>query len=868
MRPLFATIFLLAGTSVVAQEKLQLPDGAVAQLGVHRLRVPNHVRDFVLSPDGSTLIVAIPPKKENESSVLLFDTSTGFVRKRLALRSAHRLAISQDRNALAIDTGTSVELWDLAKEERIRSVAYADTANSANSLAVSPDGRYAVLATVSKNRPILLRWDMTTGEAMPTLTLPGERVPFVHFSRDGSKLIGARNGDRYNNKVVAAETTIWDTKTGKVVREHQADGTHIAVSPEGNLVAQAADNAIHVVDIDAPKKRVSIPVASSYFAFLPDGKQLNILLPDGTIRLWDVVNNKELRALEGRTYAYDRRPQFSADGKTLAFLNEHLHNVASSFQLWQLASGKQFRYPTGHPNTVNGLAYSPNGKLLASCSGDVLLLYDPATGRELRRWIAHKSTIEQITFSPDGKLLASASVDGTIGVWDAATGQERHRFNARDSVKSIAFSRDGSSLISATSERTIQTWDLDKGVAVRSVVAPINLKSPILAPSGDLVASFGSGEARDRYQAVNLPIRWFNVRTGNSLPPLEVRPRSRDEPNGFGIDGSIVWEVVFSPDSKLFATSDSVQTQSLRVILGDHQIRVWETVTRREILRLTNLPAYSSLLGMSPDNRVLAHGIGQGHGWGWGAADRALILRDIASAQNHSMTGKEGNSPRQYDEIFKQFRQVTGHLGAITSMAFSPDSKFLATGGSDSVIYLWPVKDFLKPMEFAADKDDTSSYWPKLADGDAGKAYRAIAQLEHRPKDAVALLRKHVRPIPKLDEGTIAGYIKELSSTNFAARQRAYLALDKAGEQAAHALLAAQKMPFDLEMRRRIETLLEKLENPFIDADQLRSYRSLVLLERLNTPEAREFLSDLTQGAPAAWLTVEARHALKRAPGK
>jgi len=65
-------------------------------------------------------------------------------------------------------------------------------------------------------------------------------------------------------------------------------------------------------------------------------------------------------------------------------------------------------------------------------------------------------------------------------------------------------------------------------------------------------------------------------------------------------------------------------------------------------------------------------------------------------------------------------------------------------------------------------------------------------------------------------------------------------------------------------VKRRLESLLEKLDDPLTELNQLRAHRCIVLLERIGTPEARALLSELAQGAPAAWLTVEAREAHRR----
>src|SRR5262249_5316545 len=206
----------------------------------------------------------------------------------------------------------------------------------------------------------------------------------------------------------------------------------------------------------------------------------------------------------------------------------------------------------------------------------------------------------------------------------------------------------------------------------------------------------------------------------------------------------------------------------------------------------------------------------------------------------------------------------TGHLGAITCLAFSPDGKYLATGGSDQVVYIWRVEHFFKRPALPAWKGDVADYWPHLIDADAGKAYRAIAQLERKPKETVELLRKHLKPAQAAEDKVIAQHLRELASGNFAVRQQASNTLEKLGEQTAPHVTAALKKPANLEAKRRLETLLEKLDRPMENADNLRVYRCLVLLQRLNTPEARELLDELSRGAPSSWLTAEARYSLQR----
>jgi hypothetical protein len=301
------------------------------------------------------------------------------------------------------------------------------------------------------------------------------------------------------------------------------------------------------------------------------------------------------------------------------------------------------------------------------------------------------------------------------------------------------------------------------------------------------------------------------------------------------------------------------------MVLSDHTVRIWETGTRREIMRLTDNPIGTRLLAISPDNRILAQGVGSSQGWGHGT-DQTLILRDISLAQNESLaeTKQPGGRYPSYDQIKKRFRVIAGHLGSVTCMAFSPDSKYLATGGSDQVIYIWPVKDFITRAELPESTEEIATLWERLAEPAGGDAYKAIAQLERRPKETLAFVRQHLKPAPTAEQKAIRQHVRDLSAANYSVRQQAYVALEKLGEQAKSHLQLELKTQPNLEVKRRVESLLEKLERPFDDAAQLRAYRALTVLERIGGADARTLLEELARGAASAWLTQEARHSLDR----
>jgi hypothetical protein len=211
--------------------------------------------------------------------------------------------------------------------------------------------------------------------------------------------------------------------------------------------------------------------------------------------------------------------------------------------------------------------------------------------------------------------------------------------------------------------------------------------------------------------------------------------------------------------------------------------------------------------------------------------------------------------------------RLDGHSGSICTLAFAPDGRRLATASGDTTGLIWDLQPLYAKTGVAPGKlnaESVNAYWTDLASADAAVAYEAICALAAAPAQALPLLKQHLKPAALVDGKRVARLIDQLDSEQFKVRQKAQDDLLKIGDQVVPLIVKKLQGFHSLEMRKRLERLHAKLTTPPWSVECLQVARAIEVLERMASPEARQLLQKLVEGAPGAFATTEAQQALRR----
>ena len=496
-----------------------------------------------------------------------------------------------------------------------------------NSIAFSPDGMY--LATGDYNGKLSI-WDASTGEKIKTISAHGDTIVKVAYSPDGTRLATA-----------SADGTakLWDTKTYEMLFSFtaQANGggtiRSLAFSPDGRKLATAQD--VHGVDIwDTSTGNLEITLnyycsAVSDVAFSPDGKNLatsELCPPDNLVKV------VRLGSFDKNIYDY---------------MGTNWVAVKDLISPDQLIKSKD------HTDIVYGVAFSPDGAMLASASDDnTVIVTDVSDGSS--KFTLHDSwNVHTVTYSPDGKYIATGNAMGQIKLWDASlvSGYESKEIAAQQKeISGLAFSPDGTRIATADNsyiQPIPNIWPITGGSPLKldsadnALHPDRNISSIAFSPDGKNLIS-------GMFEPKNCTVIFWDAVSGEQIKTL-------DDPYCKDNDKKVIFDVAYSPDGKHVAAAE-----------GEKRAVIWDAQTGKIMHELSVGENFVYSVAFSPNGKFLAAG----------NEDMLATIWDVS-------TGSKVNT-------------LEGHTGWVDALAFSPDGKLLLTGSADSTAILWDLEKGIK----------------------------------------------------------------------------------------------------------------------------------------------------------------------------
>jgi WD40 repeat protein/serine/threonine protein kinase len=592
-------------------------------------------------------------------------------------------------------------------------VLYAAKGSQYWGLATSADGHYLAAGNMSKEVKL---FDAVSGKELEPLREHAGMVGAVAFSPQGGQL--ATGG-------IDKHVILWDVATRKVIRKLPVQQPIMALAyrPDGKQLATAGkDGTVRVWNLATGEEVLTIAGHAGMgacVAFSPDSRRLASCGPDFEVRICDANTGQETKRLAGHRL-FISTLVFHQDGRHL------LSGGLDGVRIWDLQTGQE---KGGQLNNSSAAcaAFSPDGERLVTGGWDkTVKVWDWRSGEEVLALAGHTDVLSAVAFSGDSRLV-SGSVDGTLRLWNAAPladNDPRYGRKLRGHhlpVLGLAFSPDSRYLLTGSADGTAKLWEVPAGKLVHTLAdhdtmitsaafyAGGNLLTTVTADGTLVQWDPATGQRRRTLRRQLGPGLGFGFRAAFSADGERFASQRKDgtigvieTASGRELAASLTVasvSAVLSPDGKQLAAANTL-------LSGVHLLDV------ESGKKLAELPDSHMILflAFSADGQRLAGARWDGTVRVWDLpskkalhtfhhADRALCVafhpdgRQLAS-------GSWDNTAKIWDlETGKEVETLRGHIGYVTSVAYSPDGKLLATASGHRCageVQLWETATFGK----------------------------------------------------------------------------------------------------------------------------------------------------------------------------
>ncbi len=724
-------LFLFVTHHVHAQEtaNTNLPEGAKLRIGQGTLG------EIAYFPDDTRFAIA------TSIGIWIYDSITGERLYRLTdhTNGVYTIRFSANGKTFATENPNgSILLWDANTGNQLHTLAYGDF--GLYDPVFSPNGKILAVQCAEKFTyfsKTLRLYNVKTGKHINTISEPTNRFYNVRFSPDNKTLLTWQY----------RKIKLWDVATGQQLKicnnpaesQHDAKIEDIQFSPNGKTLSVLCGvGTVYFRNINSEEwnqlkrsRQNSNDEGYSNMFFSPDGNILaTIHKSDDRVDLWDANTGAYISNLFGNHGSKINTLCFSNNGRIIA-----TGGSDGTIHLWAAKQRMHLMPLTGHSSQINKIDFSPDGMTLLSKDEDnTVHLWNAITGQPLKIYDGYNEGISDITITPDGNTIASWSYDTTLRLYDTSTGMLHKQYNLNEQLKlngidgdvhTIYFFPNGNTFLTKGSWSKVYLWHVDTGELINRLSERENYIEYVhISPIGNTIACRSND---------NKILIW-DANTGKLLNTISDIKGELFQVK-YSTDGSIIvsnssenttqlWDPITgqlirtitgiygSIDGVYFSKNANTIVTSICEESDDDGAFLWDGLTGQHIRDLS-LSGATSSVSYSPDGKIMA--IADAHGsvvslfdifnrkhlmnlaghvslesCGGGTISDVCFSyngQTIATASSVDATAIIWNS-----NTGERLKTLSGHTGGISSIAFSPDGKTLASGSYDGTILLWDVE--------------------------------------------------------------------------------------------------------------------------------------------------------------------------------
>lgn len=459
--------------------------------------------------------------------------------------------------------------------------------------------------------------------------------------------------------------------------------------------------------------------------FSPDGRTLVSGDADGTVRIWDAAEEKEIRRIQNGSGAVNSM-SLSADGHILAV------GGTESIRLYE--TGNWTVLKELKKQATLAVIFAPGGRMLASGHADgAVILWDSETGEEQPPGLErHRDGVITVSFSPDGRMLLCGDLRGTVRLWEIEKGKPRLVYDVKEQstlLTSAAFSPDGQRIAIAHGNGIVSVRDVAKRRELWKFEATTGIiNSIIFSPDGRRVAAASADATVRLLDARNgQEERVLKGHTG-SVRSVAFAPDGRTLASGSHDDTVKIFDLTSLPEyprltGQEMDVVDVQYSSDGRIIASaseDGTVAVFDVAGRRLIWRSENLGAAVNSIALTADGLRLAGGTGDGKLYLWDTAKGGMLwpnpgghgesVKSVALSPDgrYLASGSDDNNIRILEaNSGKVTRELKGHTATVNAVAFAGAT--LASGGDDGAVRLWDFENGREVKKFEGHKGPVSS---------------------------------------------------------------------------------------------------------------------------------------------------------------